>query len=64
VPVDPAPLVENALFSPLDAFVFFVKDQVTKMCGFFFFWVFKTSPFTRDTKNIKYLGATLKKQNE
>jgi hypothetical protein len=28
-PVEPAPLIENAVFFPLDGFSFFFKDQVT-----------------------------------
>jgi hypothetical protein len=29
MPVEPAQFVENAIFSPLDGFGSFVKDQVT-----------------------------------
>ena len=42
-PVEPAPLVENAVFFPLDGFSFFVKDQVT-IGGWVHFWVFNSIP--------------------
>jgi hypothetical protein len=40
---EPAPFVENAVFSPLDSFSFFVKDQVT-MGVWAHLWVFNSIP--------------------
>jgi hypothetical protein len=60
VPVDPASLVENALFST-ECF-FLLCQRSSDQNVWIYFWVFKTSPFTIVTNNIKYLGVTLNKE--
>jgi hypothetical protein len=43
VPIEPAPFDENAVFSPLDDFIFFVKDQVI-IGVWVHYWVFNSIP--------------------